>query len=296
MDSFQFSFLLVTLFAWPTGKTVCRWNPRWIVERHQPATFLLENVQGLTMRKKGQAKVGQPCLQTWQSCLAGVNAVQVMDLLKCYTVPCFLQHSHLSIYIYSCAVVVVSIPSFASACCMFPRSFSTLSWEQALSEMPGSHHTGAGYSTWFGRLSGAAFSWRNTDGWGRRLMMYDPPTSSGFSAFLKASWITTWAPKVQRLRYQTQNMWFFKGIFDCSFVPNLRYPLMPRLYLSVSRKIHTGIIPAFLGTPCPAMVRGPSSSPAVGWVVTIFRVCWSNKDISCMTRLHSVTYHMCISI
>lgn len=25
--------------------------------RHQPATFLLENVQGLTMKKKGQAKV-----------------------------------------------------------------------------------------------------------------------------------------------------------------------------------------------------------------------------------------------
>ena len=96
--------------------------------RHQPATFLLENVQGLTMRKKGQAKVGQP-------------------------MPCFI-HSHLS----SCAVFVAWIPSFASASC----------------DAPGSHHTGAGYSTWIGRLSGAAGVVKGTTG---ELPTLDPFTT-----------------------------------------------------------------------------------------------------------------------
>ncbi len=111
----HFNFLFYNnTFAWPTGETVSCMSKvlaltqlkRKFVEssllpgpchkkftaltallplkrpcRHQPATFLLENVQGLTMRKKGQAKVGQP-------------------------MPCFI-HSHLS----SCAVFVARLPS-----------------------------------------------------------------------------------------------------------------------------------------------------------------------------------------
>ena len=174
--------------------------------------------KGSPWGRRGQAKVGQPCLQTWQSCcfLAGVNAVQVMEILTCYAVPCFLHHSHLS----SCAVVVLSIPCFASACCSnLSRDVETLSWEQTLSEMPGSHHTGAGYSTWFGRLSGAAFSCRNTDGWGRSID--DEKTHqlpAVFQRFLKASWITLGALKSKGCGTKTEHV-VFQGdfwLFLCS--------------------------------------------------------------------------------